>query len=233
MTKHSLYQFYLNLIPNLITELYFFIPEKEIRPDIVEEMTAITKYIHLNKVYVLDHHKGPIEYSKERNAIDTTLKGNKLEKNIFTLLEKKGNTKPHEFNYVLNKYFELVSVLFYITDWMNAHADEHVTTVICPNGLLHLQFFNFKKHFETIIKEFYPSEEAIPQGSFNAHKMIETYFSDISKGFKPIATIVVDKPMSLNLPNNTQKATIIKTKKPLLTEVEAEKLLLKTIFGIE
>ena len=245
MTKKTLHQFYLDLIPNLITELLFFIPENEIREDIIEKIDFFKNNDILNKIYVFDHHYGPIEYEKHRNSIHILLKRSKLEQNIFCLLEMKGDVKMHEFHYVLNKYFDLVESFFYMTNWMNNNLTQIIKTDDGVIGLFHVQFLYFKKHFEELVINFYPNKEAIPKGNFNAHEIINTYFPDISKSFKPAKNLVIGKLSAkehfgeLSLKHNTQTITskpqnIDKMeKKQLITEEEVEKILLRTFFSIK
>jgi hypothetical protein len=242
MIKKTLHQFYLDLIPNLLNELVFFLPRNEIREGIIEKVDFFKKYDVLDRVYVIDYYKGPIEYKKGRNNNRVLLKSSNLEQNIFNLIEKKSEVKEQEFNYVLNKYFELVEYLFYATNWMNTNLTQIVQTDDTVTGLFHLQFTNYKKHFEALVKHFYPNKEAIPKGNFNAHEIIETYFPDVSKSLEQNNSL---KP---NINNEDKKATILNNathlettavkkvknanKKSLVTEEEAEKLLLRTIFNV-
>jgi hypothetical protein len=78
MSKKTLHQFYLDLIPNLLNELIFFLPRNEIREDIIEKVDFINKYDVLDKVYVIDYYKGPIEYKKGRNNNRVLLKSSNL-----------------------------------------------------------------------------------------------------------------------------------------------------------
>lgn len=244
MSEKDLYQFYLDLIPNLLTELFFFIPEKEIRPNIIEKIDFLKGHDVLNKVYVLDHYQGPIEHKKGRNNMNSFLKGAKLEKNMFALLEKKSDSKSHEFDYVLGKYFELVECMFYITGWMDTNITECVKTNNTVIGLFHLQFLDYKKHFETLVKQFYPNKETIPKGNFNAPKILETYFPDISKSLKTnngmLFTVLggqKERPglsaSNSEMPPQHHKMPKKKVKKQLVTEAEAEQILLRTFFNIK
>lgn len=245
MSEKPLYQFYLDLIPNLFTELFFFIPEKEIRSDIIERIDFLKDHDVFNKVYVLDHYQGPIAYKKGRNNTNSLLKGAKLEKNIFSLLEKKSESKAHEFDYVLVKYFELVECMFYITDWMDSNITGSVKTDNTAIGLFHLQFMDYKKHFETLVRQFYPDKETIPQGNFNAPKIVETYFPDITKSLQQSSGILLtglaiqeERPeinaskLEITMPPPHHKKPTIPVKKQLITEAEAEQILLRTFFNI-
>lgn len=244
MTKTVLHQFYLDLIPNLYGELFFFLPEREIGKDIIEKIDFFKNHDVLNKIYVIDYHQGPMEYQKDRKNEYILLKDSKLEQNIFKLLEKKSEVKQHEFQYVLNQYFELVECLFYISSWMNNNLIQIIKKDNTIIGLFHMQFLNYKKHFEGLVKHFYPNREAIPKGNFNAHEIIETYFPDISISFKQTSDIDVEsikketKRSKVNPTSNLEITTVIqqktdkKEKKRLVADEEAEKILLETFFNI-
>ena len=241
MSKKPLYQFYLDLIPNLLNELFFFLPKKEIREDIIEKVDFFKNHDILNRIYVIDYYQGPIEYKKGRNNNRILLKGSKLEQNIFNVIEKKSKVEKQEFNYVLNKYFELVEYLFYATNWMNTNLTQIVQTEDSVIGLFHLQFIDYKKHFETLVKNFYPNKEEIPKGNFNTHQIIETYFPDVSKSLEQNNALKSNnnKEKKTTILNNaTQLATTTDKKakstdgKVLITEEEAENILLKTFFNI-
>ncbi|WP_166963273.1 hypothetical protein [Yeosuana marina] len=242
MSKQTLHQFYLDLIPNLLNELFFFLSKNEIREDIIEKVDFFKKYDVLDKVYVIDYYQGPIEYKKGRNNNRVLLKGSNLEQNIFNLIEKRSEANKQEFDYVLNKYFELVEYLFFATNWMNTNLAQIVQTDDTVIGLFHLQFMNYKKHFEALVRQFYPNREAIPKGNFNAHEIIETYFPDVLKSLEQNNSLKSNinnaekKTTELNnathLATTTDKKTKSTDKKVLITEEEAEKILLKTFFNI-
>ena len=239
MSEQTLHQFHLNLIPNLIKELYFFIPEEEIRPDIIETLDALKKYNFLNTVLVFDEYEGPIHYVAGRSNKQIILKEGDLEKNIFKLLEKKSEGKMHEFNFVLNKYFEFVETMFYIVKWMYHNPIEMIQTDSNLTGIFYVQYESYKKHFEVLVKTFYDSKETIPKGNFNAHDIIDTYFPDVVNNFKKKGPSLILENWIKKFKTKTPEKTTTpplptnkKDKKPLITEAIAEKILLKTFFNI-
>lgn len=242
MSEETLHKFHLSLIPNLFKELFFFIPEKEIRPDVIEKLDFLKEYNFLNKVLVFDEYQGPIHFEKGRSNKQLLLKGSDLEKNIFKLLEKKSEGKTHEFNYVLTKYFEFVETMFYMINWMYYNPTLAIKSDSNLSGIFYFQFTSYKNHFETLVKTFYESKESIPKGNFNAHHVIEIYFPDVVNSFKQknnldISSLIVDKS-SKNLKTTPKRTSSIlplqdkKVKKALITEAEAEKNLLQTFFNI-
>ena len=242
MSEETLYQFHLSLIPNLVKELFFFIPEKGIRPDIIEKLDVLKKYNFLDTVLFFDEYKGPIHYTKGSSNKYVLLKESDLEKNIFKLLEKKSQGKEHEFNYVLNKYFEFVETMFYMIKWMYNNSTEIIKNDSNLSNIFYIQFTSYKNHFKTLVKTFYDSKETIPRGNFNAHFVIDTHFPDVVKSFKKNNDINIlnfeqaFKKLNLDTSKKTAPSPPItinkKDKKSLLTEKEAEKILLQTFFNV-
>lgn len=243
MSKQTLHQFHLSLIPNLVTELFFFIPENKLSPDVLEKLDFLKKYNFLDKVLVFDEYEGPIYYDKGRSKKKLVMKESDLEKNIFKLLEKKSEDKAHEFNYVLNKYFEFVETMFHMIKLMYHHPIEIIKKDSNLSGIFYMQFLSYKKHFESLVKTFYENREAIPKGNFNAHQIIDTYFPDVVNNLKKKNNLntknVNFEKLLKSLKVNTSKKTSVnqhkaskKDRKMLITEAEAEKRLLQTFFNV-
>ena len=234
MNKLSLHQFYLSLIPNLVSELFFFIPKNEIREDIIEKLDFLQTTNIFNTLYVVDYYKGPMTYKKGRVNKRLLLKESDLDKNLFSLLEKKSEVKAHEFNYVLDKYFELAECLFYITNWMNNNINQIIQADDSSTGIFYMQSLTYKKHFEILIKNFYPTKDIIPKGNYNALELIETYFPDITSQYNKTKEPPTIVPTSLEKVQKEKQPPLKQTKKPpLITETEAEQILLKQVFNLD
>jgi hypothetical protein len=234
MSKPSLHDYYLSLISNLVSELFFFIPKDEIREDIIEKLDFLKTTDIFNKAYVIDYYQGPMEYKKGRSNKHLLLKESYLERNMFSLLEKKSDVKSYEFNYVLEKYFELTECLFYITNWMNINSKQLNKYDEAISGIFYFQSLNYKKHFETLIKNFYPSKDIIPKGNFNALKLIETYFPDILTQYNKPKQISQTIPTAIEEQQDKSNLLQRKAKKqPLITDDEAESVLMKNIFNLD
>ncbi|PKQ44524.1 hypothetical protein [Confluentibacter flavum] len=236
MSKPTLHQFYLSLIPNLVSELFFFIPKNEIREDIIEKLDFLKTNDIFNKVYVIDYYQGPIEFKKGRDNRRLLLKESDLDKNMFQLLEKKSDVPPHEFNYVLDKYFELAECLFYITHWMDNNITQILQVDDTSAGIFYLQYTSYKKHFEILVKNLYPTKDIIPKGNFNALELIDTYFPDITSQYN-ISTdypTLTHSTLERGRGQEEKLPPLKKTKKsPLITDIEAEKILLEKVFNLD
>lgn len=244
MDKKPLHEFYDDLIPELWNELMFFIPINQVPDEVIDKLEFLKKQGINNRILVMDYYRGPIFYEKDRSNKEVLQKGYKLDKNIFELLEKKKTSKSFEFGYVLEKYFEQVEFLFYIVNWMRLNLNQAAKVDDTIKGVFYFQYSHYKKHFETLIKHFYPNRSEIPRGNFNTKHLIDTYFPDIVKGFKHKEQLGKRQIESKQQAKDQLKFSKVKfvsieqpikakKKKPLLIEQEAEKALLKTIFKID
>ncbi len=242
MNNTSLESFYNDLIPVLWEEILFYIPDHEISNEFFKKYKKFDFQKFRDKILVVDYFKGPIIYKPDRGNSRAILKGASLKKNIHQLLNKKANSKELEFNYVLEQYYEQVECLFYLTKWLNGNLTQLLPLDDTIKGLFQMQYNYYKAHFETLLKHFYPKKEDVPEGNFNVVKIIESSFPKLSKQYNNKETQIgkpgilvreeglVEKPPTLS--NKT--ATIKKAgKQPIITEKEAETILLKRISNID
>ena len=241
MNNTSLEIVYKNLLSSLWEELLFFIPDSEILNEVLENHKEIEFHKLRDKVLVVDYYKGPIIYEKGRNNNRVLLKGGSLKKSIRQLLNKKVNSNELEFNYYLELYFEQAECLYLITKWLNDNIKQILPQEDTIKGLFKIQSDFHKDHFETIIKQFYPDMLSLPKGDFDIGKSLASSYPNISKLYdnreKQITT-----PTTSSFQDNLNespptppksKAPVKKAKKqPIITELEAETILLKRIFKI-
>lgn len=233
---------YKNLISRLWEELVFFVPDNEISNEFLENHEEIEFEKFRNKVLVIDYHKGPTFYELDRDNSMIILKDSTLKKSTRQLLNVKANSNPQEFNYILELYFEQVECLYFITNWLNKNITQVIPQEDTILGFFKLQYNFHKSHFETILKQFYPDMQSLPKGNFNIGKSLESSFPHISKLFytrdtQNVIPGVLDLQEELheNLPTSTNKKTqdSKNKKQPLISDSEAETILLKRIFNID
>ncbi|WP_248723257.1 hypothetical protein [Seonamhaeicola sp. ML3] len=244
MDKDSLYKYYLGLIPNLLVEFHFFLAKNKIPKEVLQEIEIFKTDKYLDKIYVADYYDGIVPYIKDRKNDQFILKSSKLNKNIFSLLEKKSKLTEPEFDYVLNQYFELAETFFYFADWLNDNLELLELNDRSTKGLFNIQFLNYKKHFESFIKNFYPDHKAVPKGNFNALERIKSIYPNTPQGlasasamkgkfnFPDFIEATESKEAAFSVSKKTQ-ASKSKIKKPLITKEEAESELLKKYFVID
>ena len=236
MSETSLEKYFNSLLPSLYEELVFFIPDKNIPVDILKKIDPFVSKL-FNKLLVMDTYKGPIEYPKERKQMLTIAKGSDLEKNTFSLLERKRDATITEFNFILDKYFEQVEFLVYVTNWMNNNLNEILQVNDSIKGLFQIQSNNYNKHLHTLLRHFYPDKRRIPQSKFNAIKIIEKYYPDITKPdylkSEVIKSRINNSVQEIEIAKNKTAAAKKAKKQPLITEKEAESILLERIFNVD
>jgi hypothetical protein len=242
MSNKSLEILYKNLISTLWEELLFYIPDNEITNEFLENHNEIEFEKFRNKIIVIDYYKGPTLYETGRNNNLIILKDSKLKKSIRQLLNARANSNEQEFNYILELYYEQVECLYFISNWLN----ENITQVLPQQdtilGLFKLQYNFHKSHFETILKQFYPDIQSLPKGNFNIGNSLESSFPHLSKLFnirdkQNVIPEVSDikEVRHENLPTSTNSKTQVRKnkKRPIISDSEAETILLKRIFNID
>lgn len=241
MGKKSLDKLNSALVGNLLNELLFYIPENELTKEFVTKLENIDTKGLFNSVFIMDKMKGPMKYKKD--AISKVLmKTSMLEKNMHLLLKKKRKFDEQEFSFVFDNYFELAEFCFYITNWF--HTDLASSIIIKLNnelfGMFQLQYQGYKKHFEKLIKYFYPNKESLPIGNFDVLVTIEKYFPELIKKYETDnnKVIAISNNQTTNTVENnvalfTCNEPIAKKKQPQPTQLEVEEFLLKSVFGIK
>ncbi|MGO4921330.1 hypothetical protein [Maribacter spongiicola] len=233
---------YKNLISRLWEELLFFIPDNEISNEFLENHEEIEFEKFRNKIIVIDYYKGPTLYNTDRDNNLIILKNSSLKKSTRQLLNAKANFDEQEFNYILELYYEQVECLYFITNWLNKNITQVLPQEDTILGLFKLQYNFHKSHFETILKQFYPDMHSLPKGNFNIGKSLESSLPQITKLFNTdnkqniiLEASNLQEERHENLPTSTNKKTQrSKNKKlPLISDSEAETILLKRIFNID
>lgn len=242
MNKTSLELLYKNLISKLWEELLFFIPDNEVSNEFLENHKEIEFEKLRNKILVIDYYKGPKLYKTDRDNNLIILKNSSLKKSTRQLLNAKANFDEQEFSYILELYYEQVECLYFITNWLNKNVTQVLPQEDTILGLFKLQYNFHKSHFETILKQFYPDMQSLPKGNFNIGKSLASSFPHVSKLFytrdtqnKIPGISNLQEELNENLPTSTNKKTQrSKNKKlPLISDSEAETILLKRIFNID
>lgn len=241
MNNTSLEILYKHLISSLWEELLFFIPDNKVSNEFLDNHREIELEKFQNKVMVIDYHMGPILYGTSRDNNLIIFKGSTLKKSTRQLLNAKASSDEMEFNYILELYYEQVECLYFITNWLNENIKQVLPQEDSIKGLFKLQYNFHKAHFETILKQFYPDMQSLPKGNFNIGKSLETSFPHLSNLFytrdkQNIVPGVSDLQENIleNLPTSTNQKTLIRKSKeqPIISDSEAEIILLKRIFKI-
>jgi len=229
MSAEKLQKFYYELAQRLLLEFYFYIPEGEISKQIVEKFEFLKEYNVLDKIYVLDNKNGIIEYFSERNNLQILQKGAFIEQNIYKLLKRKSKVTEPQFEYILEEYSNFFDSLFFVAKWM--HENIHLLTFTDDNikGVFHWQFLHFKKHHDSLRKAFPKTHNEAIEIKVSSEDLLERHFKRISDQLKTYNTPPTHSLLDATTPNTPRKIS----KKPLITEDEAETELLKKYFNFD
>lgn len=242
MNKTALETFYNGLLPILWEELVFYIPDHIMTNQVLENYEKFDFQKFHNKILVVDYIEGPIVHDSERDNSRAILKAASLKKNIHQLLSKRADSDAAEFNYILEQYYEQAECLYYVTEWLQDNLAQVLPLDDTVKGLFRMQLNYHKAHFETVLKHFYPKREDVPKGNHNLAEILESHFPKLSEQYgiekKQIAKpdtlireeVLTEKPHVLSTKEPTPKKA---KKQPIITEKEAETMLLKRIFNID
>ena len=229
------------LTSHLWDELLFYIPDNEILNGFLQEHKEIEFEKYLNKVMVMDYHKGPVLRTTDRTSGKTLFKRGVLKKDILRLLHRKADSDKDEFNFILELYYEQVECLHVLTKWLYGNIEGILPQDDVVKGLFRKQSDTFKAHFDTLIKQLYPDRNSIPKGHFNIGKSMELSTSDISKlydfGQKRLSDLKRVRPQESSIAHPTSRIEKIRSgkteKRPIISDLEAEMVLLKRIFNVD
>ncbi|WP_452223519.1 hypothetical protein [Lacinutrix chionoecetis] len=239
MNNKDLNTFYNKLTTKLKNDLVFFIPKA-----ILDKNTLKTIEIEENlsmlfdNVLIIELNNGAFIFDSIEDLSRCIRKPEELTEIIFLLLEKKDALQDFQFSFIVDKYFEQVEFLFYITNWFSLNIEKLDNADFKFKGLFKTQQKYYKQHLEDFIRNFYPNKTYIPKDKLDLLKLIKVNFKDLTntslnKEILPEKT----KEIFTNLIDEKQKEvkqTKIKPiKKVLVTEEESEKFILRTVFNID
>ncbi|WP_047547327.1 hypothetical protein [Psychroserpens sp. Hel_I_66] len=244
MAKTKLHDYYISLIPNLVTGLLFYIPKTELPLEVIDELMKLANHDFFNQVFAFDEYRGPVEYNSKSSKKGLFSISANLEKKIFGLLEKKGEVSETEFKYLLEKYRFLVETLFSYSQWMNDNLGKLHQDNENLENLFRYQFSVYRKHLETVFSTFYDSRSVPSSQYFDSKKIIDEFFPDLAKSFskdtvsgllntQKLTVAKMDSPKQSSTVHQSMPPQEPKQKKSILSEEEAKKVLLKTYFGID
>ena len=62
---------------------------------------------------------------------------------------------------------------------MNNNSNQVLNIDDTTKGLFYFQSIYYKKHFQTLLRHFYPDKKRVPQSNFDPIKIVEAYYPDI------------------------------------------------------
>ncbi len=246
MFRNSLQLTHKRLHAHLWDNFIMFIPEIELPKEILKDLEFLQEIQVFNKPMCYRKSEGVYFYEKRFN-VDIFSKGNVLENNLFLLLELRGKLKEYEFNYLIEKYFEMASNLFFVTDWLNKNKSNLLVNYTDVASLFQIQFLSYSKHFEELVKHFYPDKKDMPYDRLNIQELIKEHLPDITKryhkednflllppiDYKEARTIETTENLDIKKVSLEKLVVSKPKKKKLITNEEAEKELLLKLFKVQ
>ena len=247
MSEQTLNDFFDTLIEVLIDELVFYIPAEVVPKNIVEKVNKMNKNSLFNELHVIAFGQGWLGYEQEEFRPLLLKKHESLEKNLFKLLQKKGETEPFKFTYILDKYVEQVEFYQFITALLKNYLPIYIKNGNDPDlqGDFQFQANYYKKHLGDLMKHFYPSREYIFKQEFDILELLENYVPDFvarcgieNKDEVYIPKVVINQQEDVNeMAETSTKNVNEKTKKIkkelLITEKIADDFILSSVFNIQ
>jgi len=226
--------FFNSLLPNLWEEFIFFIPSRNIYDSIKDNFKNQDIEKYFNQIMVFDTYKGPVLYEEVTNNNKIILKSSKLENNLFRLLDKQNLTNPSGFNFILEKYLEQIECLNYISQWLYENLNQVNEINETIKGLFLMQMNHFDKHVNAFKSQFYKNNIEATKNPLNIEEIIKSTLKEINKQEQiqtksPTLDIATDLATGKDLQKTPQKTP----KQPLVTEQDAEKMILKQVFNLD
>jgi hypothetical protein len=227
---------------NLFRSYVFYLPGKLVEEAPIREEQLIKLAPLFDTILYIDTELVLNSYKQQPLQFELQQKRELLNKNTFKLLLQKDIQKPYQFDFLIKEYIKYVEFNLVATKWLLQQLDRYLpNTTKEIKIVLQLQCDCFKKHQQDIDQHL-KLEKQLPNENINLLEFVSNNFKDLNDKIsniqinKPIATAVsttVDvaamAEKSANPSNSTQK----KKKTPLITDEEARKYLLKTVFNVK
>lgn len=240
MERKSLHDIYLDLIPNLVNDLIFFIPRNEVSRRILHRLKSFKDSDFLGRVVLFDEYNGPVPYNKQTNYKGVLKQAPNLDKNLFYLLQLKPQVGNDAFYFLVEKYVNLVRYILKYTQWMSENTKEIPESDEVLKGHFISQSKIFKFHLESIKHKLLKNKNNLNQKvELDLDNALNNVINDLKKALSksPFKSSTNENESSmLPLKEDFHEKTVVegvKTKENILIdEFEATKVLLKTYFGI-
>ena len=153
------------------------------------------------------------------------------------MLEKKREISEDQFKYILDKYFEYVDSMLYCAEWMYKNLNNFISCDVKLKNIFFIQFRRFEKHFNALVQTFYINK-TIPKANYNTSRIWEIFIPKSKSSLLEKHHKIENKANEKTSGFNKNQQDVVKyefenpKKKPLISEQEAKKILLKKFFGI-
>jgi hypothetical protein len=199
--------------------MLFYIPY-ELFPNLNDEQKKQAEDdLFFGRLYLYKQDDIIVDFEKGLNQINLFSKKGLLENNLLRLIEieEKGGNKS--FYFLLEKYVSRIKGWEYIFEWLNNNAENNIVDLSISNkNLLQFQLDTTRLHLREIESHFGKKDNIAsedPESIFFENKGLV-----IAKG-KTVHDFIKEK-------NDNDKK-----RQPLITNAEADRYLLETIFNVD
>ena len=249
--KEQLVTIFLNdLVEVFLQNSIFYIPREIIFDGLLDNYEGEIEDSFFDNLSLLDIDKG-ISHFKNEDAVEVNgllfEKRSILEKNIFTLLEKKDDFTPIVFQLIIEKYFDQLNFYLFITEWFTLNLKKyneekiHISIV----GAFKLQHESLSTHLKDFYRYFEPLIDVNKEFDFSMEKLATEHFPDlisryiqstnksISKNTNEINSESDYKESNEKIQQTDKKLTQKKKQRPQIVDKELEKMILEGVFKVK
>jgi hypothetical protein len=240
MAKDSLEKFFMKLYRNLFEELVFYIPGHLMPDELLIEHNLLELQKYFQMVIYMDKMKGPVLLEESDNRPNMISKGTFLEKNIFILLKKRDKESKATFHFILEKYVKQIQGYCFVSQWMTDNIEatevkglnrEVINTFNEQSKCYSIHLADLKRYFQN--DEFIVISE--PNGAINT---IEGYVPKLMRQLESMEekldkkTKLIDSFVKGVTSEMARSPKVALKKKLLMSEIEADEFILKTVFNL-
>ncbi|MGB2683787.1 MAG: hypothetical protein WBC43_02125 [Olleya sp.] len=249
MSKLDLHKTYTELSFKTWNNLVFFVPNIFFELETLDESTKeMLKNTFDQKLLIVGEPMNIYEYDFDNDGTKYINQMTNLGKILFDLLQLKSQLKDFEFSYLLDQYYVQAECCLSVTNWIKNNTNQIKNLDNKVRGIFNIQFNTYRKHFEDLIKQFYPNPELMPEDRLNVLQLIKTNFKSIKSNINVPNQEISELNNSKEHPINTKaffdnlleqttkykaRKTELPKQKVLVTEQQAEKAILSQIFNIQ
>ena len=238
------------LIEELLHNSIFYVPKEIILDGVLEKLEGGIDDDFFDELSLLDINEGVVLITNE-DALELNdrllEKKGLLEKNIFSLLENNHKFTPVILQLIINKYYDQLLFHLVISEWLTSNLKRfnkeeiHISII----GAFKLQYENLSAHLKDFQNYFGSLIDKDKEHNFSLEKMVMEHFPNLISKYSQITDTnaknnneeIEPEVISSQQPEKNlqieNKPTLKKKQRPLISEVNLEKMVLKSVFNVK
>jgi hypothetical protein len=208
---------------NLVKVSIFYIPESFLDLLKVEKTKKVMEDV--NKIVLFDKDGLSLNTEKTQAGLFIMKKKGFLNENIFLLYDFKENNSKGGFEYVVEKYCELMQSFLYLSEWLKNHAQKTIDNLTDDQATaFNLQYQFYLEHKQEFEVKFNKQTQVFALNDHTTKTVLDN--------FKPIVPKINKRFVQTIANNGLEKQKRIEKLKHD-TRVNAENFLLRTVFNLK